>query len=64
MTHLLIPTHQSRFCVTLELKVALKGGRVNDIAMIQAKAWDLFSKFKIVPFSKCLNVGGIAGFTL
>lgn len=28
--------------------------------MIQAKAWDLFAKFKIVPCSTCLNVGGIA----
>jgi len=64
MTYFLIPTHQIRCCVTSELKVALKGGRVNDITMIQAKAWDIFSKFKIVPFSKCKNVGGIAGFTV
>jgi hypothetical protein len=53
-----------RCCVTSELNVALKGGRVNDITMIQAKAWDLFAKFKIVPFSKCLHVGGIARFTV
>jgi hypothetical protein len=64
MTYLLIPTHQIRCYVTSELKVALKRGRVNDITMIQAKAWDLFAKFKILLFPKCLNVGGIAGFTL
>jgi hypothetical protein len=64
ITYLLIPTRQIRCCVTSKLKVALKGGRVNDITMIQAEAWYLFAKFKIVPFSKCLNFGGIAGFTV
>jgi len=64
MTHLLIPTQHIRCYVTSELKMALKRGRDNDITMIQVIAWDLFAKFKIVPFTKCLNVSGIAGFTL
>jgi hypothetical protein len=38
-----------------KLKMALKGGRVNDIAIVPAKLWDAFAEIRALHFMECFE---------
>jgi hypothetical protein len=47
-----------------KLKVALRGRKFNDIAMIQTNAQDTFAKFQTVLFTEYFKQCVIIGFTV